>query len=255
MKKNCEKACLNACGVSYVTEFTLQKKYPSSSRLYGEKIDRFDGWYSNANIPESYFLQRKNYSGLNIKSKITLIHIANMIDGESKGHYICLEIIQRLRTEKIDANLVFVGDGPEVSLLKQRADKLGISAYINFTGRISSMETLKKKYMEADFMVLPSKTEGVPRCIIEGMACGLICLASNVGGIPELLEDEFLFQWNSSEQFAGKIIELLDENENLERLSIKNQQKAMNYSYNNLQKKRDAFYRKAKGRCEANCRL
>ena len=63
-----------------------------------------------------------------------------------------------------------------------------INDRVNFVGRISGHEEMFKFLKDCDLMVFPSKSEGLPRTLIEAMAVGLPCRSSNVEGIPELLD-------------------------------------------------------------------
>jgi glycosyltransferase involved in cell wall biosynthesis len=82
--------------------------------------------------------------------------------------------------------LVAVGDGPLRSSLEARARTLGVAA--EFTGVVPNA-TLPERFRAADVFVLPSLTEGHPKALLEAMASGLACAASNRGGIPALLGD------------------------------------------------------------------
>jgi glycosyltransferase involved in cell wall biosynthesis len=78
------------------------------------------------------------------------------------------------------------GSQRKIDILKQRAESLGISQYIYFTGRRSDIPDILSLM---DVFILPSLAEGLGRSLLEAMAAGRPVVASNVGGIPEAVED------------------------------------------------------------------
>jgi glycosyltransferase involved in cell wall biosynthesis len=94
---------------------------------------------------------------------------------------------------KKNPNIVFlvVGKGPDQNSVKDRAAQLGIERNFLLAGFVSD-EDLPSYYNAADFFVLPSKSgEGLPLVALEAMACGLPVIATNVGGIREVLVEAF----------------------------------------------------------------
>jgi glycosyltransferase involved in cell wall biosynthesis len=84
--------------------------------------------------------------------------------------------------------LLIVGDGPERGLVEQRAQELSLGPdTIAFLGSRSDVDDLLEA---SDFFVLPSVTEGMPLSVLEAMAHALPIVASRVGGLPELIDDE-----------------------------------------------------------------
>jgi glycosyltransferase involved in cell wall biosynthesis len=112
---------------------------------------------------------------------------------------------------KQNPRLVFivVGKGPDFEEVKERIRQLGIQKNFRLTGFISD-EDLPFYYNAADFFVLPSKSgEGLPLVALEAMACGVPVIATNVGGISEVLNEDYgkLVPSNSSESLAEAILE------------------------------------------------
>jgi glycosyltransferase involved in cell wall biosynthesis len=94
---------------------------------------------------------------------------------------------------KKNPNIVFlvVGKGPDQNSVKDKIAQLGIEKNFLLAGFVSDAD-LPSYYNAADFFVLPSKSgEGLPLVALEAMACGLPVIATNVGGIREVLVDEF----------------------------------------------------------------
>ncbi|WP_251554148.1 N-acetyl-alpha-D-glucosaminyl L-malate synthase BshA [Neobacillus muris] len=83
------------------------------------------------------------------------------------------------------AKLLLVGDGPEMSLVTKLVTKLAIEDQVIFLGK---QENLDELYSISDLMLLLSEKESFGLVALEAMACGVPCLGTNVGGIPEVIE-------------------------------------------------------------------
>jgi len=80
------------------------------------------------------------------------------------------------------------GSGPDEDNLYQLAEKLGVQDRVEFLGQ-QSAEQLAGLYTKADFLIHTALTESFSMTLLEAMSCGLPIIASDVGGIPELVED------------------------------------------------------------------
>jgi glycosyltransferase involved in cell wall biosynthesis len=102
-----------------------------------------------------------------------------------------------------------VGKGPDLEKVKEKIEQLGIQENFRLTGFISD-EDLPFYYNVADFFVLPSKSgEGLPLVALEAMACGVPVIATNVGGISEVIEEGYgkLVPPDSPDSLAEAILE------------------------------------------------
>jgi glycosyltransferase involved in cell wall biosynthesis len=114
---------------------------------------------------------------------------------------------------------------------------------VRFLGHLPPGDAVRKELDAADLFVLPSRTEGLPRALIEAMARALPCIGSSVGGIPELLSPSERFPPDDVDALAGKILEILGDRNRCSRLSHENLQKAGDHHLDALRPRRQAFYR------------
>ena len=106
--------------------------------------------------------------------------VGHLIEG--KGHHIAIEALTRLDR----ASLVIVGDGPDRQKLEQLANSLGIASRVRFLGLVPQDE-LPGIYGNCDLTVLASAHEGMPNVVLESIACGTPVVATDVGGVREVL--------------------------------------------------------------------
>ncbi|HMK94464.1 MAG TPA: glycosyltransferase family 4 protein [Candidatus Limnocylindrales bacterium] len=114
-------------------------------------------------------------------------------------------------TVKKNPNVVFlvVGKGPDQNSVQARIRQLGIENNFRLAGFVSD-EDLPFYYNAADFFVLPSKSgEGLPLVALEAMACGLPVIATDTGGVNEILIEDYgkLVPPNQPDQMAKAIFE------------------------------------------------
>ncbi len=101
-----------------------------------------------------------------------------------KGVDVLLDAVAHIKTS--DARVVIVGDGPEESALKSRAQRAGIVDRVLFAGA-RPHDDVPIWIAAADVAVLSSRKEGYPNAVVEYLACGRPVVATRVGGVPEIL--------------------------------------------------------------------
>ena len=106
-----------------------------------------------------------------------------------KAHIDLLSAFDRLRENNPAAKstVVIVGEGPERASLAAAAASLRLTERVIFVGEVSNVQPY---YAAADVVVLPSHSEGSPYVLLEAMAANVPIVATAVGGVPEMVEDE-----------------------------------------------------------------
>ncbi|MBI4686387.1 MAG: glycosyltransferase [Nitrospirae bacterium] len=127
-----------------------------------------------------------------------------------KGHEITLRAVKPVLQSIPHARFLIVGDGPLRGALEKLAEELGISRYVIFTGFI---EDIPEIYSFTDVAVLSSWSEGLPQSLLQAMAAGVPVVATNVGGVPEVVTDQktgILVEPGDYEGLAKGIIRILN---------------------------------------------
>jgi colanic acid/amylovoran biosynthesis glycosyltransferase len=139
---------------------------------------------------------------------------------EKKGHVFLLEAVRLLKEAGVPVRVELAGDGPLDAKLRKQVADLGLAAEVVFLGRVSH-ETLLDQMRGGswDATALASvvtgdgQLEGIPVSLIEALACGLPAVATEVGGIPELLRDGagLLVAPADPEALAGALAKLAED--------------------------------------------
>lgn len=111
--------------------------------------------------------------------------------------------------EVMPAKLLLVGDGPEMSTICKLVKKLGLNESVFFLGKQDNLEEL---YSISDLKLLLSEKESFGLVALEAMACGVPCIGTNIGGIPEVITDGvtgYICEVGNIDEIAQKAISLL----------------------------------------------
>jgi glycosyltransferase involved in cell wall biosynthesis len=128
-----------------------------------------------------------------------------------KGHADLVDALARVAATGRRISAVFAGDGPSRADLTARIQAAGLQDWIHLPGYVQQPARLLQ---EADLMVLPSHTEGLPNAALEAFAMEVPVLATRVGGTPEVVTDGEtgrLVPARSPESLAAGIISFLDD--------------------------------------------
>ena len=124
---------------------------------------------------------------------------------KAKGYPYLIEAIKNLKSKYSGILLFILGEGEERKKLEFQIKKFNLEKNIFLLGQKSNVID----YLEAgDLFVLSSLWEGLPNAVLEAMACGLPVVATNVGGVPEIIEDNlngFLVEPKNASDLSSKI--------------------------------------------------
>lgn len=129
---------------------------------------------------------------------------------KQKGIYVLLEALPIIYERVGHLPLYLAGCGPEETNLRKEVRKRGLDPWVKFLGYVSGPKKIRV-IQDASMVVVPSFYESFPLVILEVMACGLPVVASNVGGIPEIIthgKNGYLFNAGESTQLADYVAKL-----------------------------------------------
>lgn len=213
------------------TDITLVGLEPAFHPLVKYSLDNSDGITA-----VSHYLKNNTLQHFKINKDISVIH--NFIDPELYKSKDCSQIksaicpngekalihISNFRQVKrvtdtirilnevlkvVPTKLILVGDGPERSETEKLARDLGISEHVKFLGKQHALPELLSC---SDVFLLPSQSESFGLAALEAMSCGVPVVASNIGGIPEVVihgETGYVAEFGDVNRMSKYVIELL----------------------------------------------
>ncbi len=247
------------------TDITLVGKDPSYEPVVTFSINQSDGVTA-----VSHDLRKQTFEFFKITNEIEVI--PNFIDLEKfrkhkKDHFkkaICpngealvvhtsnfrkvkrvgdvVSIFNNIHKE-IPAKLLMIGDGPERDGAEQMGRDLGISDDIRFLGKLEAVEEVLSV---ADLFLMPSEKESFGLAALEAMACEVPVIATNAGGLPELMEQGvtgFMSNVGDIEDMSRKALFVLDKN-NLPTFKKNALKRGKEFDISNILPVYEAYYQK-----------
>ena len=183
------------CDLIISVSENMKTKISENTKLVNVNVIR------NGYDSESFYLNEEEAKLRNKTLKI--INVANF--NKVKGQDILLKAIKLLN---IEVEVTFVGDGPELTRCRKYVEENGIKDKVNFLGKISH-QNIMPLLKQHDIFCLPSRSEGLPSAPLEAMACGLPVVGFDVGGMSEIIINDFngfLCNPESLDDLAHKLI-------------------------------------------------
>lgn len=226
--------CAGATASSYVTRAALQHRYPpkkASVTTHYSSIELDAEWIASTPRPAGAGGQRRR-----------LIFVGTL-EWLYKAPDAAIEAVAICRNRGLDIELAVAGDGRFRGDLEALASRLGVADRVIFHGQLRRRADVMAELDRADLLILPSRQEGLPRAMIEGMARGLPCIGTAVGGTPELLEESCLVPVDDPKALAARVEAVLSDPAFCHALSLRSLRTAREYESSRLRERRKAFYR------------
>lgn len=193
-----------------VTPVALSKEIRTTIlEEYGLKEENvpviFNGIDLRGNLPKNSY---------KIRDKLRVIHVGRF--QEQKNHRCILEAANILKNHRVKFEIRLFGEGGLIEEIKRYAQELNVEDCVFFMG---TSENVPMEMRDSDVFILPSLWEGMPMTIIEAMSVGLPIIASDVGGVAEMIKNENngLLIHASPEELAKAVSRLYDD----ERLRLR----------------------------------
>lgn len=228
---NTKRTILQSNFVIYVTERFLQSRYPSNA----PQIACSD--VVTSEIDSTICDVRRQKLKFMTKASVIKILTFGGLDVPFKGQEYIIKAISNLNKKGFNYHYYVAGTGNGTAL-KQQAEKLGVLDNFHILGVVSH-DKIYETMSEMDIYAQPSKLEGLPRALVEAMSCGMPAIGANVGGIPELLQNDVLFDKGNVRQIE-KILSC-DPCRWAEKVEI-NYIRSKDFNHNNLEKRRNEFF-------------
>lgn len=166
-------------------------------------------------VPNSLYLnlnkkteKEKWAKQFNINAEATWFGNASAI-AHQKGYDIFLQAVKILAIKKCNFHCLIAGTGPQEVEIKALCSNLGINNHVTFIGFTKEIPSFLSSL---DILAVPSNNEGLGTIILEGIHAGCAVIATEVGGIPEMIKHQktgLLIPCGSAEKLAQGISELI----------------------------------------------
>lgn len=224
-------ACAHAAGASYVTKRYLQQRYPCPGFSVG---------VSDVVIDDSALVAAPHTPPTSGPIKLVFVGSLHQL---YKAPDILVEAVRQCVQSGLDLHLTMIGDGKYRTEIEAQVQQASLTERVRFAGNLPGAAAVRAELDKADLFILPSRSEGLPRAVIEAMARGLPCISTTVGGIPELLEPQDLVPAEDAAALAQKITEFVTTPARMAQAAQRNLAEARDYHLETLKQRRQTFYR------------
>lgn len=160
------------------------------------------------------------FSGYEARNKLSIQNDGIVVGviaelNKNKGLNYLVEAVNKINAEcrMLNAKFIIIGGGEDREKLQNRINAFGLQDIVTLKGFVPDAEKFLKAF---DIFILPSVKEGLPYVIMAAMQAGLPIIATNIGGIPDMIEHEkngIVVEPKKSEALANAIIDLAKNSE------------------------------------------
>ena len=164
-------------------------------------------------------------------NQVNLLYVGWLI--EDKGIYDLIDSIYILRksNKSLDIKLKLIGPLHEgIEKINLMICEYELKNIINVIGPVYCRDELRGYYQSSDIFILPSHFEGFPCALLEAISSGLACIATNVGGIPDILDNGrcgTIIHEKDSRQLSDAIYEMIEDIDKMQKLKILSRNRAI----------------------------
>lgn len=230
-----QKAVAQADYVIYVSNQFLQKRYPAKENAVLTNI-------SNVELEAvSTEVLKNRLSKIDKSRSVITLGTIGSLKTKYKGIHIALKALSQIKEINFEYRVLGGGNNEEYINL---AKKLGVENKVVFDGTLPSGKPVLNWLDQLDLYLQPSFQEGLPRALLEALSRGCPSIGSTVGGIPELLDDQWLHKPGDDVQLANLIKKMISDNNKMQESAKRNFKTAQNYTKDILDNRRNTFLKK-----------
>ena len=219
---------------TYVTQEYLQKMYPIDGVMCGYTdtiLPNIDPSIEKRRIDWIKSMKNRRYIDLGI--------IGTYHDNR-KGYDTAITALQKLNNSKIRLRILGVGSKEDQKFWINYGQEYNVN--VIFDEPVSGIENVFIWIDSIDISILPSRSEGLPRSIVESISRACPCIISDVCGMPELVDKKWLHDPEDSELLSSLISRMINNPTLMVEAAISNLKRADNYTLKTVRGKRIAFY-------------
>lgn len=213
------------------------------SKIMNETVDHIIGYDpKTVYIPNGIDYEKFNMESITENNQLSILFIGRLI--KVKGVDILIRALPIIKKTIPNIHLFIAGDGSQCKKLKHLTMKLGVAENTTFLGFISGNDKLEM-FRSANIFVIPSRFESFGITALEALAAGVPIIASNVGGIPDILDNNkygMLVESDNSEALAQCIVKLANDLELRNKMIEAGKRRAKDFSWNDVAKETIRLY-------------
>ncbi len=230
-------AIKKAQNVIYVTNNYLQRQYPTAGSVLACSDVIIDS------IEQKALDKRlKRIEGYN-PDTVFKLGLVGSYDVMYKGHDIAIRAVSQIsKLHKVE--LHFLGSGNKNYWIEY-ASQYGVNDSLIFDNPVSAGAQMQDWLDSQDVLLVPSKTEGMPRVLLEGLSRASLIIGTAVGDIPSVIQSRFVIQKHDYSGLANLVLDLISDKKTMNETASENFEKANDFLLANLTEKRVSFIDKA----------
>lgn len=221
----------SAVSGSYVSQAHLQKKFPPPAGVETEAI-------SSIRLNEDFI--RTEEKPLRDSDTVKIVEVASFVRQKNQSYLI--DILAELKGAGVKAEVHFIGTGAEQNDVREKVKRLNLDKDVVFHNQVTGFDNVVALLDDCDIFCLPSFSEGVPRSMIEAMARGLVCVGTPIGGILELVPEEFTFPIGEPKTASALIQNLIARKAEWPAIGMRNTRKAAEFGQSVLVPRRTKVF-------------
>ena len=238
---------IRKCGFGlYVTKFYLQNRYPISGIECGctdSIVERVDSTVLDKRIE---LIRHRDYDD------IIRIGLIGSYSNNRKGIDVAIDALAILKTNNIELRVLGSGNYKDRERWLLYAHKKGIGNRLYFDEPVCDVELVFEWIDNIDILLLPSRSEGFPRCLVEACSRACPCIVSNVAGNGEIISSEWLHNDEDYNALATLIERMITNKDLMIQASCENFEISKKFLVSEQDKIRHIFfeqYKKIVGDC------